>query len=134
LSQTAKIKNIKIENLIDRKAFITADKNMLNTIVRNLISNSIKFCNKGGKIIISSNEMEDCTEISVEDNGVGMDKIHLENLFSIDKNSSTKGTADETGTGLGLLLCKEMVEKHGGKITVQSTPGKGSEFKFTIPK
>lgn len=133
-SQSAKNKNISIENNIERKTFIIADKNMLNTIMRNLISNAIKFCNRGGKIIISSSESDEYIEISVKDNGVGMDTKQMDSLFSIDKNMSTKGTANERGTGLGLLLCKEMVEKHKGKIWAHSQPGNGCEFIFTIPK
>lgn len=134
LSQTAKNKNITIQNDIGRKTFVTADKNMINTIVRNLVSNAIKFCNKGGKIIISSKDLENFVEISVIDNGVGIDVSQIKDLFNIDKNMSTKGTANESGTGLGLLLCKEMVEKHGGTLNVRSELQKGSEFKFTIPK
>ncbi len=133
-SQSAKNKHITIENRIERKTFIIADKNMLNTIIRNLISNSIKFCNRGGQIVISSAETSGFVEISVKDNGVGMDENQMCNLFSIDKNISTKGTANERGTGLGLLLSKEMIDKHGGKIWANSELGKGCEFKFTIPK
>ncbi|MBA4317561.1 MAG: hypothetical protein C0412_04095 [Flavobacterium sp.] len=133
-SQSAKHKNITIENCIERNTFIIADRNMLNTIIRNLISNSIKFCNRGGHIVISSIESDGFVEISVKDNGVGMDENQMNNLFSIDKNISTKGTANERGTGLGLLLSKEMIDKHGGKIWAHSEPGNGCEFRFTIPK
>lgn len=134
LSQTAKNKNISIENIIDRSLFIYADKNMINVVFRNLLSNAVKFSNKGGKIIISSSEDEKSSSITVTDFGVGMDREQLENLFSIDKNITTVGTSNETGTGLGLLLCKEMIEKHGGHMTVKSEKGKGSEFSFAIPK
>ena len=134
LGQTARDKNIIIDNVIERNTFLTADKNMINSIIRNLISNAIKFCNRGGHIVISSAELDGFTEIIIKDNGIGMDEAQVRNLFNIDKNISTKGTANESGTGLGLLLCKEMIEKHGGHISVISEPGKGSEFRFAIPK
>lgn len=134
LTQTAKNKNITIENNIDRKVFVTADKNMLNTIIRNLVSNAIKFTNKGGKIVLTAVDEENLVRISVKDNGIGLEKEQISNLFSIDKNISTNGTANETGTGLGLLLCKEMIEKHSGSMLVNSSPDSGSEFVFTIPK
>ena len=134
LSQTAKNKNISIENNIDRSLFIYADKNMITMVFRNLVTNAVKFSHKGGKIAITSSEEENYSSVTVSDSGVGMDKEQLENLFSIDKTITTTGTSNETGTGLGLLLCKEMVEKHGGTISVKSEKGKGSAFTFTIPK
>ncbi len=107
---------------------------MITMVFRNLVTNAVKFSNKGGKIAITSSEEENYSSVTVSDSGVGMDKEQLENLFSIDKTITTTGTSNETGTGLGLLLCKEMVEKHGGTISVKSEKGRGSAFTFTIPK
>ena len=129
-------KNIIVLDDISENELIFADKNMLATVLRNLISNAIKFTSNGGSIIISSKKQENSNflEISVEDTGVGIPKNTIDDLFRIDKNTSTRGTEDETGTGLGLILCKEFVEKHNGKIWIESEEGKGSTFLFTIPK
>jgi signal transduction histidine kinase len=133
LKQTAQNKSIEFCNEIDNLIFITADRNMLSTIIRNLVSNAIKFTFRGGKITLSSKNINQSIEFSVSDTGVGIEPDNLSKIFSIDKNKSSRGTADEAGTGLGLILCKEMVEKHGGKIWVESEVGKGSTFSFTIP-
>ncbi|MBA4405883.1 hypothetical protein C0389_01280 [bacterium] len=133
LTQTAKNKNITVDNMIDRKTFVNADINMLSTILRNLIANAIKFTNPEGRIVISSKRLEKFVEVSVIDNGVGIPKENLDNLFKIGQNISTKGTADEEGTGLGLILCKEMIQMHGGKIWAESEVGKGCQFSFSIP-
>ena len=106
---------------------------MIRTILRNLISNAIKFSNKNGSVITSASVADKKVEFSVFDNGIGMTKETIAKLFRLDVNFSTRGTENEKGTGLGLILCKEFVEKHGGKIWVESEPGKGSTFKFTIP-
>jgi len=106
---------------------------MLNTILRNLISNAIKFTKSKGEIKILSNITDGMVEISVKDNGVGMLEEDVENLFSIDVKNTNIGTANEQGSGLGLILCKDFVEKHGGKIWVVSKLNEGSEFKFTLP-
>jgi signal transduction histidine kinase len=111
-----------------------ADKNMLRTIIRNLISNAIKFTNAGGIINIHYVKYQDQIEVTVEDNGVGMDKDTLQKLFDLEINFTTPGTSNERGSGLGLVLCREFVEKHGGKIWVESESGKGSKFKFTLPE
>jgi signal transduction histidine kinase len=107
---------------------------MLKTVLRNLVSNAIKFTNKYGTIIISTLETDSKMIISVLDKGVGIIPENLIKLFDITQVMTTPGTTKETGTGLGLLLCKEFVEKHGGKIWVDSVYGKGSDFKFTLPK
>ena len=109
---------------------------MISTILRNLISNSIKFTHRNGKITVSSSKKNDNGFITVKisDTGVGMDKNQINDLFHIDKNMRRKGTENETGTGLGLILCKEFVEKHKGYIDVESTVGKDSSFIFTIPR
>lgn len=132
-TQTAKNKNITVDNMIDRKTFVNADINMLSTILRNLIANAIKFTNPEGRIVISSKRLEKFVEVSVIDDGVGIPKENLDNLFKIGQNISTKGTADEEGTGLGLILCKEMIQMHGGKIWAESEVGKGCQFSFSIP-
>jgi len=133
LEQTALNKEIKLICSVDKQITVNADKNMLCTIIRNLISNGIKFTNKGGTISLTASADENFVKISVEDTGVGIDEDRLLKLFSIDKSLSTRGTADEEGTGLGLLLCKEMVEKQGGEIHVESTLGEGSKFTFNLP-
>jgi len=133
VKQTANNKNIMLDYDIDITIFVNADKNMLTTIVRNLVSNSIKFTRPGGKITIEAKKSDDFVEISIADTGLGISKEKLGQLFKMDKNVSTKGTANEEGTGLGLLLCKEMIEKHNGGIWVESEIGSGSKFYFTIP-
>jgi signal transduction histidine kinase len=112
---------------------VFADKAMISTILRNLISNAIKFTNTGGKIVISTEQRPNELVISVLDSGVGMNNESIGKLFRIEENYSTLGTQKEKGTGLGLLLCKEFVDKHGGRIGVESESGKGSKFFFSIP-
>ncbi len=114
-------------------AMVYADQNMLHTILRNLISNSIKYTNAGGAINISITSNNDYVEVSVADNGVGMNEEIKNQLFTSNVNPSTYGTANEKGTGLGLVICKEFVVKQRGHIWVDSEVGKGSIFKFTIP-
>ncbi len=118
-------------NVFDTIAY--ADDDCVKTILRNLVNNAIKFTNRGGVINLSSKIIDDFIEISVEDNGVGMREKMLENLFSITEKISEVGTEEETGTGLGLILCKELVEKNNGKLNVKSEFGKGSIFSFTLP-
>jgi len=110
-----------------------ADKEMLKIVLRNLISNAIKFSKSGGNISILSKKEQNQVEIAVSDNGVGMSEETISKLFSIETNHTTMGTADEKGSGLGLILCKELLEKQGGKIWVESELGKGSIFKFSLP-
>lgn len=112
---------------------VFADKAMISTILRNLISNAIKFTNVGGKITISAETTPTELLISVCDTGIGMHKNAVDKLFKIDECHSKKGTQEEQGTGLGLILCKEFIEKHNGKIWVESQENKGSTFYFTIP-
>ncbi|WP_456424016.1 tetratricopeptide repeat-containing sensor histidine kinase [Lutibacter sp.] len=126
-------KDIEIIDNIEKNLFVLADRNMLATILRNLISNAIKFTNQHGKIEISAIKKESFVEITVKDNGVGILESEVKNLFNIEVKNSNVGTANEQGSGLGLILCKDFVEKHGGKIWVESTINKGTEFKFTIP-
>jgi signal transduction histidine kinase len=105
---------------------------MLKTILRNLISNAIKFSNENGKITISAIKKGRFIEVLVQDNGVGMEPEIVKNLFNLAVNNSRLGTSGEKGTGLGLILVKEFVEKHGGEIYVNSEVGKGSVFSFTL--
>jgi len=133
LNPNAVAKNITINYYIADRIKVFADIDMIKTVLRNLISNALKFTNSGGTINVSSEENSENVTISISDNGVGIKAENIKKLFNISEVITTKGTAEETGTGLGLLLCKEFVEKHGGKIWVESEVGKGSEFKFTLP-
>jgi signal transduction histidine kinase len=107
---------------------------MIKSVLRNLIHNAVKFTHPGGTIKLYSKEMEDFIITSVQDTGVGIPKEKLASLFQDGKKFSTKGTAEEKGSSLGLLICKEFVEKNGGEIKVKSQPDKGSTFSFTLPK
>lgn len=131
-TSNAIIKNISL-NFNPSNIAVFADQNMLKTVLRNLISNAIKFTNLNGEININTIQSQDYCEISILDNGVGMDSEKCNNLFKIDINVTTKGTEGEKGSGLGLLLCKEFVEKNKGKIIAESELGKGSNFMFTLP-
>jgi len=133
LGPKAQAKNITIGFHTEDSQTVLADGNMLLAIMRNLLSNAIKFTHKGGEIHVIALEKPDYTEICVSDNGVGMSTKDLTKLFSLSEFHTTKGTAEEKGTGLGLLLCKEFIEKHGGKMQVESEEGKGSTFCFTLP-
>lgn len=133
LDAQATAKNISINISATDQLTIIADNDMLKIVLRNLVSNAIKFTNKGGKINISAEKTSSVAIISVSDNGIGIKPENLVKLFDIGQVMTTKGTADEKGTGLGLTLCKEFVEKHNGKIWVESEYGKGSEIKFTLP-
>ncbi|MDM8161727.1 ATP-binding protein [Labilibaculum sp. K2S] len=130
---SAENKEINIEAVIDEDLRILADPNMINTVVRNLVSNAIKFTPRGGSITVSSHVTHNQVEIWVTDTGVGIDSAGKKKLFRIDEQLMKSGTENETGTGLGLILCKEFIEMHNGKIWVESEPGKGSSFKFSLP-
>ncbi len=112
---------------------VDAHRHSVNTVIRNLVSNAIKFTPNGGAIIIDATSKGNEVIVSVKDNGVGMTEEVLRKLFRLDAKHSTKGTADEKGTGLGLILCKEFIEKNGGRIWVDSQPGKGSVFFIVLP-
>ena len=132
LANLAAIKNIKIDVSIS-SCNVHADKGMIETVIRNLISNAIKFSGKESVIKVFSQIKENMLELSVMDSGVGISEDRLNKLFLIEYASSTKGTFNEKGSGLGLLLCKEFVEKNGGKISVKSKQDEGSTFTITIP-
>jgi two-component system sensor histidine kinase/response regulator len=133
LKSNADAKGITIGYDSQEDIIVFADGDMLKTVLRNLVSNAIKFTNKGGIIKISAERNSGYATISVSDNGIGIKPGNLSKLFDITEVITTRGTGDETGTGLGLLLCKGFVEKHGGTIWVESESGKGSAFKFTLP-
>ena len=126
-------KSITIQKELPSKAVAFADKAMISTVFRNLVSNAIKFTHPGGKVTLSILQEPTGTMVSVRDSGVGIPRNRIGKLFSIDQSFSTVGTKNEMGTGLGLILCKEFVEKHGGKIWVESKEGIGSVFYFTLP-
>lgn len=133
VKENAVRKNIQLSYHMDHPITVTVDGAMLNSVLRNLISNAIKFTPKSGKIEVTVKESGDHITVSVTDNGVGMSQEKLKLLFSDLYTETTKGTDNEMGHGLGLMLCKEFVEKHGGKISVESKTGVGSTFSFTIP-
>jgi len=127
-------KKLIIDNKIKNKINVCADKNMLSTILRNLISNAIKFTPEKGIIEISAQKTtNNLVQITVKDSGIGLSKKQMSTLFLVGKNYSTNGTDGEKGSGLGLLLCKEFIEKHKGTIQVKSSPGNGCEFIFCLP-
>jgi len=133
LNNMAIRKKIVLKSFVPENLMIMADSNMVKTVLRNLISNAIKFTYKNGSVEVNAITDSKNAEISVSDNGTGMTKETTAKLFRIDANLSTQGTENEKGTGLGLILCKEFVEKNGGKIWVESESGKGSTFKFILP-
>lgn len=132
--EAAHEKSITLFRDLPHNATAYADKEMLGTILRNLVSNAIKFTNPGGAVSISVRHRPADLLISVKDNGVGIPVEALPRLFRIDESYTTKGTRNEKGTGLGLILCKEFIEKHNGQIWVESELGIGSTFYFTIPR
>jgi signal transduction histidine kinase len=133
LNSIARAKSITINYFIPEEITVFADNNMLKTVLRNLVSNAIKFTNPGGTIDIYARKTEAYITISVLDSGIGMDQEVINTLFDISKTHTTIGTGNESGTGLGLFLCKEFIEKHGGEIRVESQKNEGSSFYFSLP-
>ena len=132
--ESAKNKEIEIYFEIKADFEVFADENMLESIMRNLASNAIKFTPKGGSITFSAiSNANNQVEISIRDTGIGMNKKMIDHLFRLEKSMSRKGTDGEYSTGLGLIICKDFIEKHGGKLWVESEVGKGSTFRFTLP-
>lgn len=134
LESNARNKNIKIYNDLADELYAFADQNMIRTVVRNLISNAIKYTNQGGHIKVITSVTSNSCKVSIVDNGIGIDEKNIPKLFKIDESYSTPGTEREKGTGLGLILCKEFIDKNKGELFVDSALGKGSTFTFTIPK
>lgn len=133
LNYNAKHKNINLVNRIKKNQLVVADEQMLQSVFQNLLSNSIKFTENGGEVVIDSDFTGDNYTIIVKDTGIGINEEDLENLFRIDVNSSKRGTHNESGSGIGLILCKEFIEKNGGTLAVKSEVGEGTIFNFTIP-
>ena len=126
-------KKLKVNVKVDDKLVAYIDQNMIATVIRNLLSNAIKFSPESSSIKLRAEQKNNVIVFSVVDNGVGMSKENKEKLFKIDQHLTTPGTSDEKGSGLGLILCKEFIEKNKGEIWVESQLNKGSEFSFTIP-
>jgi len=133
LHSMAKSKNITITSNVDHELDVYADMDMLKTILRNLVMNAVKFSHEGGEITVNAESGPDFLTISVSDQGVGMSSEKLKVLFDISHKTTSMGTGNEQGTGLGLMLCKEFAERHGGKIRVESEEGKGSVFHIMLP-
>lgn len=133
LNEAAEEKDIRIINNVSNLSSVFADSNMLATILRNLVSNAIKFTYKGGEVKIDEQEKDGFVIVSVSDTGIGMMSDLKKKIFLESEKTTTGGTENESGTGLGLILCKEFVEKHGGKIWVESEINEGSVFYFSIP-
>jgi len=140
IKEKASQKDIKIEMDCKNKHSIYADKNMINTVIRNLLSNALKFTNKNGKITIKTETIENlkqkdknCLKVEIADTGIGIKTEDIDKIFDIEYSISTKGTNSEKGTGLGLVLCKDFIEKNDGRIWAVSELEKGSSFIFTLP-
>jgi signal transduction histidine kinase len=129
----ADAKKIYIDSKIEHPIFVYADKDMVNLVLRNLLSNAIKFTPAEGLIFLDARELRSSIEISVQDTGMGISREGLQRLME-HNYYSTRGTRGEAGTGLGLMLCKEFLSRNGGQMNIQSEPGKGSIFSFTLPK
>jgi signal transduction histidine kinase len=132
-AQTAQIKNISINLDIPEHYIAQCDKNVLNLVLRNLLSNAIKFTPMGGQVMVAAEKKENVISLMISDNGQGIDPDIIPNIFTLDAHKSQKGTNNETGTGLGLVLCKDLLQKAGGKISVVSKQGEGSTFYVELP-
>ncbi|MFT5165320.1 MAG: signal transduction histidine kinase [Saprospiraceae bacterium] len=126
-------KNIAIEIDIPENQMILADKNTLNIVIGNIVNNAIKFTKEGGLIHISNQSESEWVELHIRDTGIGMSEEQIYNLFRIEKSSTTYGTNNEKGSGLGLMFCKEFIEKNGSSVRVESEIGKGSVFIIKLP-
>lgn len=134
VSYNAESKGIRITNEVEDNTMVWGDKNMTSAILRNLLSNAVKFTSREGEIKVTSEPQQDRKiQISVHDNGMGISREHIHKLFDLNYKFSQEGTNKEKGTGLGLIICKDFVEKQGGTLTVDSQEGRGSVFRFTIP-
>jgi PAS domain S-box-containing protein len=134
LNQVSKLKNITVRNKLGHHSFVWGDDAMLQSLIQNLISNAIKFTPSGGSIVVTENQFENTIEYSIIDSGVGIKEEDLPKLFRVDVSFTTKGTQQEKGTGLGLVLCKEIIARHNGTIEVESKPGKGTKVTFSLQK
>lgn len=127
-------KHITLADRVQENLFVEADINMLDTVIRNLLTNAVKFTRPGGSVQISAHSDEGTVTVSVSDTGIGIPREKLPDLFRIDVRTQRSGTADEQGTGLGLILCKEFIEKHQGRIGVESEPEQGTTVWFSVPR
>ena len=134
LSEIAENKSIKLASQIATNTMVWSDSDQIDIVVRNLISNALKFTPENGMVTVSAQEKDQNWQVSVRDTGIGMDEKTVQKVFAVNANHTTYGTNNEKGTGLGLSLCREMVEKNGGTIWVESLLRKGSTFHFTVPK
>ncbi len=133
IRHNAKEKGIEINYTPDKRVLSFADYNMVNTVVRNILSNSVKFTDTGGLITITTSIIDHQINVTIKDNGLGMSKDQVAKVFNIAEKKSTPGTRDEKGTGLGLVLCKDFIEMNGGEISIESIKGRGTEVNFTLP-
>ena len=134
MQEAAQNKEISVNILIPEGLLIYADVYMFSGLIRNLVSNAVKFTLKGGRIDIAAKPVDGSSvEISVTDSGIGMNSEMVANLFKLEVDTRRKGTENEPSTGLGLLICKDFIEKHGGSIRVESEEGVGSTFRFSLP-
>ena len=133
MNNKAASKDIAIHNNVDDDIDIFADDTMINSVLHNLITNALKFTHNGGNVKISADKSNGMVAVTISDDGVGITDENISKLFCLDKQISTTGTANEEGTGLGLLICKELINRNGGNITVKSKEGEGTAFTFTVP-
>jgi signal transduction histidine kinase len=132
-SQAVK-KNIELSYPVTDPVMVKADIRMIDTILRNLLTNAIKFTEQGGQVVVSAAEKDSHVEVMVKDTGIGIEQENISRIFDLDNKYTRRGTQKERGSGLGLALCKEFAEKHKGTIQAFSAAGKGSSFIFTLPK
>lgn len=133
LGSTARHKGVALQFVCPRDTTIDADENMLRSVLRNLVANAVKFTPEHGQVVVSAEQYPDQLVIEVKDTGVGMSAEQMKKLFRIESSNSTRGTAGEAGTGLGLMLCHQFVERHHGQIEVESTPNQGTRFRVYLP-
>ena len=134
LEQTAAQKEIGVRNLIAPGLWVQADRHMLETVIRNLASNALKFTPRGGQVTLAARADSAVVTVSVKDTGIGISPADIAKLFRLDPQHTTLGTEKERGSGLGLIICKEMVEQNGGQISVESELGAGTTVEFTVPR
>ena len=133
VQSTAEVKGVELINETNQKHSAYADESMISTVIRNLISNAVKFTSEGGYVKVQTENSNDKVVIKIIDCGVGIKEDDISKLFKADLNFTTFGTENEKGTGLGLVVCKDFTVKNGGTITVESEVGKGSTFTVTLP-